>query len=407
MRTLDNRGNVSFAAIAVLIFLGAAFAHAHMASLQMEEAERREEAKDFERLREFASRCFLDIESHAGFASVSALVPSRQTGADPGLLFRSEMERYVNDTFPRAEGERMVEARNASWMLGGEGAWLRDLVPVVDSERMYVRSKGSAPSFGAERNSEIGLTAVPLYSCARGEMEMFASCEGMEMMLKRSLDIPVEETFPFLLDRMNILQANTAGEMTGTARMVQYMLTTLVQYKVLQGQASPTHDMSAMDLLSTWELELAVNIAVYMEEMRAFRAIDPSSLREFDERNLPLVEANATSLLERSVIASVRERSLNSLLQRYLRDGTLDAADILALFLCVDREPIAIDEVIAQSLYTVLDQFVLKFLDYFSMPGGGLEGSSTSTIYRFSRKFMGYMGVDPSIRVQSEEFDTG
>ncbi|MEE9116108.1 MAG: hypothetical protein V3U09_04345, partial [Thermoplasmata archaeon] len=161
--------------------------------------------------------------------------------------------------------------------------------------------------------------------------------------LEREIEIPL----PFLFSKMNTFQSNSVGSFSEISRLTKYILTTLAQFKVFQGYGMDAKSIpselvqelrvkryGATDVLTVEDVELAVNLAVLLESAKTFRTWDPQAAGD-----------------------------LHEVLLRYSSGGTIDAADLIFIYLN-DDDGLNLELILAQAIYGVLDQFILKYLDY-------------------------------------------
>ncbi|MFQ5884989.1 MAG: hypothetical protein ACE5IO_07805, partial [Thermoplasmata archaeon] len=154
----------------------------------------------------------------------------------------------------------------------------------------------------------------------------------------------------------------------------KYILTTIAQFKVLEGVGVSQNSLpselsgelaiggsSATDVLTVKDVKLAVNLALLLETAKEFRMWDPEVPVEIDYQ---------TGLSGQHSIQHSPIERLSDLLSTYAGEGTVDAADMVSLYLGLGKEDaheINLEIILAQAIYGVLDQFVLKYLDYFGI----------------------------------------
>ncbi|MCD6461411.1 MAG: hypothetical protein J7L61_01555, partial [Thermoplasmata archaeon] len=406
---------MSFAFAAVLLFLGASLAAATFAYVEHEAALRRLVLQDERMLRSGAEEVERVIETRARYSAAYALYLTRDTGEDPNAVFVEDMASFLEENSPFQVGRVFVSVSNASFELLPRTAVHRDLVPTtatgsesIEGGRVYYVSSHkmdelgrSSACLGAEVSYSLVLNATDTPPGGLDDGGGGGAGAGYSVLpvdRRETLDT----VFPFLETRMDRLASNTESNETGVSRLVSYMLTTLLQYRILMGEGAVGGPRDAGDMLTPWDVEVAVNLAVMLEELRAFRAVDPRSVEAFDMNNGQKRMDNASILVRDGRIRRIAERSISSLLLRYTREGTLDPADLLALFLCMDARPVNMRAVVSQVLYTVMDQLVLKYLDYFGIPGDGVwDKAHTSSL---SYKALDHLDVDQYVTVDADPF---
>jgi len=158
-------------------------------------------------------------------------------------------------------------------------------------------------------------------------------------------------------------QANTAY--SDLARMVKYMLNTMARMRVYnRDRDSQSVTYSHKNLLNEGDVELAINLALILEEALIFRAFDKKSPQAVDDffynrdnaksLNNPTGKrqwgsselANYNDYLSRRSDLNAKDsRLLQMLVNKYVTYGFIDPADIFALYLVLDEgsRPAVID----------------------------------------------------------------
>ncbi|HLE45591.1 MAG TPA: hypothetical protein VI915_01180, partial [Thermoplasmata archaeon] len=154
------------------------------------------------------------------------------------------------------------------------------------------------------------------------------------------------------------------GSESEFARIVRYILTTAAQFRVLQGFAMDPYGepgTSTGSVLSPADVEIAVNLALMLEEMRRFRAVDARSPAALDANHFL---DRAGRFAGEGLVPDAAERTMEQLFATYARGGTVDPADLFALYSAFDADPVRLNRVLAQVLSALLDQQVLRLFEY-------------------------------------------
>jgi len=123
-------------------------------------------------------------------------------------------------------------------------------------------------------------------------------------------------------------------------RLLRYILTTVVEYRALLGYASGAYDGNEIDIkkiLTKDDVEKCVNLALVLQSLRFFRSYD-----------------NKT----------VEQLGIKSIVDKYVDNGTIDAADIFFLWNLTDQN-FSVGKVLGQSVYGYADRFVYELLMLF------------------------------------------
>ncbi len=170
--------------------------------------------------------------------------------------------------------------------------------------------------------------------------------------------------YPFLKGALDYFQANSVGEFTDMGRLVKFILTTLAQFKTLTGiaggkyGASPATPISSV--ITSNDVYNALFLAALVEQARVFR--------DFDRGAASSIGASAV-------------------LDGFLNNGTIDAADLYLLFKNLYTIDVDIGKMLGQTIYTYVDEFLF---DLYCKFWGGL----TSELY-----------IDPFLQEPLRSFD--
>jgi hypothetical protein len=173
--------------------------------------------------------------------------------------------------------------------------------------------------------------------------------------------IVLEEILPiphlFIEYKLQQFQAQGISANSDLARMMRYMLTTLARLRVhSQGEFGP--GMSHKNILSEGDIELTLNLAILLEEALLLRAIDTSAVDSVDQNFYSAIDAsqrdNPTGKRQwgtaeisnyydyttrRSLLNNQGDRLLQILISKYVNSGYIDPADLMALYLVLDKAP--------------------------------------------------------------------
>ena len=103
--------------------------------------------------------------------------------------------------------------------------------------------------------------------------------------MRLPLQAVIESPFPLLQATVREFRGAADGSESEVARIVQYILTTAAQYRALQGYAAGRFGepgTTTADILTPGDVEVAVNLALLLEQLRRFRSFDEGSAQAFD-----------------------------------------------------------------------------------------------------------------------------
>jgi len=148
-------------------------------------------------------------------------------------------------------------------------------------------------------------------------------------------------------------QAETVHSDLG--RMMRYMLTTLTRIRINNWEGS-SQIYTHKHILNEGDVELALNMAILLEEAILFRAFDKNARNSIDQYfyslNVSEQLINPTGKrqwgnaelsnyydygLRKSLITEEGSRTLQKLMDKYITSGYIDPADMMALFLVLDE----------------------------------------------------------------------
>ena len=163
----------------------------------------------------------------------------------------------------------------------------------------------------------------------------------------------VETPYPILENKFEQFNSYAKTGSSELGRMVQYILTTIAQYRVLQGFGASEIDgnsfgaMKTDDIIRSKDIELAVNLAILLESAKLYRDYDRDFLQAFEANNNDV------------------DKTMASLIDRWITEEQIDPADIIVLFKGLENQELNLSVILGQAIYALADQFVLKYLHYF------------------------------------------
>ena len=365
----DEAGRVPFALVAVLLLMSAGMSALYAAKLAGDEADRRATEAQLDALARVADLVHEEVEAQAQQVALRAIQEGTDgvvNGSRIGAAFRSGFADYIASTFPRAVrtvAVRVPDFRGEIHLVERE---TEDLVPsnATRTERIGGTDVLAVNASAPDSWSEVDRLA---YYGVSGFVSYTVTMEDVILVRSLSLRTVAPAPIPWMAGKLEQAEHMGLGDVGGIGHTVKAILATLVQFRVLSGWASPAKPgTSTADVLTVRDVELAVNLALLLEEARLFRTYDPEAAAAIDaERGaLPAIPDG---------FPPAEDRSLARLLATYAANGTFDAVDLYALFVGLDARGLSIAGVLAQSIAAMADQFVLKYLDYVGLtPFGDL-----------------------------------
>lgn len=407
----DDAGKTSFSVVAVIILMMSVFTSVYLAKISIQSRDLATKDRTLDDMVETIDNVHTEISNEAHIlvakilseeipgCSVRSLqdmndalqkkfteyIAENFNISDPHKISNSKSvyEMYVKTTptievLPSIKNTKDITFETSSSAI--ESSWENNIGELPAKEESGTRSKTAVTNTTPEpENITDYANAAKLNTAIKGEFNetqkyAYLQINGMityvihdkvkDISIEKSvlIDKSVKSPLPLLLKTFGDFSENSKGDLTDIGRMVRYTLSTIAQYKVVQGYGSDKikSDTDYRDILSEKDIEPAVNLALILEEGRYYRTFDYNAVEEFDN-NVP---------------GNTVHSSLRSLLDNYTTYGTVDPADIFALVNGLDKEPISASAILAQSTCTILDQYLLKFFDILSIPKEGDDGRS-------------------------------
>jgi len=211
-------------------------------------------------------------------------------------------------------------------------------------------------------------TVAPVFLRLSGMFKAIATGEKGVVEYNHSFSRRLPYPLPYIESAQDLFAREGEGASSVMARMVTYMLTTVCRYRLNNNFRDNKYGMDANEsprnILNEGDVELAINIALILWQMKVFNNFDPETVNAVDKYFFNASEAAARSeaptydptkrrgwgegetqnYIERYFPArqslDFLGRTLNTLISDYCYRGILDPADIMALYLCLDQQPI-------------------------------------------------------------------
>ncbi len=367
-------GTTSFALLGVLLILLSIFAISYVSYMENKNYESKLQADRISALEDAADKTLESIKAKLHLMAIDSAFQGSRTDT---------LHEITHIFHERVEGFFQESVDKGGWRQGKyEVSLLREACNVsMDSRVAEVDSV--IPSDEGIHTPEPIATDIPGV-LGRDNRSFYYGIEGVITVMVRekdtgltlnrtdNIDMTVDVPYPFMKGQMDELEGSLHGSQGQVARITRYVLTTVAQYRALMGYGMKSYenmDNSSLgatrDILTLEDVELALNLAILLEMAYQFRTYDPAAAGA-------LVNVTGSSSLKGI-------GDLEILLDTYVDRGRICPGDIIALFYGYaydnntlfreDAIPMNIDLIIAQAIYAVLDQFILKYFDYFGFTG--------------------------------------
>ncbi|WP_455392148.1 hypothetical protein [[Eubacterium] cellulosolvens] len=162
----------------------------------------------------------------------------------------------------------------------------------------------------------------------------------------------------FIEYKLQQFQTQTTSEFSDLSRMMNYMLTTLARLRVYTIKQFGS-EYSYKNIVNEGDVELCLNLALILEQALLFRAYDKESLDAIDnyfyQLNSAKFNTNPTGkrqwgnaefqnyqeyISRRLSVTGNGNRLISTLIMKYAAGGYIDPADLVALYLVLDKSSI-------------------------------------------------------------------
>jgi len=371
---VDDRkdlGTVSFALLGVLIILLSIIAVSYFSRIERIEYENRLQKEKISDLEEGIDKTVDTIKNHVHYLAVQSTFEGyRNENKNISGVFRSKLTNYLEEKRKKGgwrSGSKTITLKKNHHNLTIQEKMMEtaSVTPQNESGGRYERVRTDKPGEITETNTSF---------CYQIKGEMLLKVEnhdnGMELSRNEVIQMAVDVPFPFLEDKMEYTGKCLKGKNSDMGRMVNYILTTLAQYRTLMGYGMEDCgdlDNSTLratgDIITKDDVELAVNLAFILEMAYQYRTYDEDSVGK---------------LVNNSDITG--SAPLKDIIDNYVEKKSIDPADIMILFYeygfdgdaikSEDSLDINITAIIAQAMNALVDQYIMKYFDYFGMTKG-------------------------------------
>ncbi len=264
------------------------------------------------------------------------------------------VEAYILDSFPRDRSAFRIDVHNWSGSLFFAEKRTLDLLSADDGKSAEVTIDGQSMEYEAlpaPSDDSIGEQTVNPYYIVIGNFSVSVQADDCVLARDECFEKPLLSALPFLESKLRAFEMASSGEYSDIGKMVMYMLTTLSQYRVLDGFGVPLYSNgSTSDMILTEEdVYRAVTVALLLEQARLFRSIDGSFAAE-------VVDACGGSMLGLLALMSCSGCSL-------------DPAELFLWFLGLRELQLDPTIVMAQAIAGIADMLVVKYMDYLGFLG--------------------------------------
>lgn len=352
----DSGAQVSFAVIAVAILVASSMAGAYLAKQEMNEAD----AKKRQKLLEAMESEVLDVARElelSGASRAQRLVsgwesfPVNET--EISVAFSIQMSEYINSSYPRIEDRFSLEVTNWTGGLFYIEQKTMDLVPADSARQTELEVDGAKMTYDklpSPSTETLAERTVNPYYVALGNFTVTVSKKDIQLSRQTCFQRPVISALPFLESKLRSFEAAADGEFSDLGRLVSYMLSSLCELRVLEGYGQPMYSggFNTSMILTEEDVYRAMAVGLLLEQARLFKGVD----KRFAQQ---VAEACGGSYGLSALLSST--------------GGYVDPAELFLWFLGKTTVKVDSKMVIAQAVFGLADQLVLKLMDYMGWLG--------------------------------------
>ena len=353
----NNEAQVSFSLIAAALLLSTVAAGAYIAKREIDgmAAERRDRL--VEKMADSVDAVVVEI-TLAGVARAQSVVSGWDSSpvnhSAVSARFSDSMLEYLGSGFPREQNGFDADVVNWTGGLFFSEMNTEDLISSDETSQKELVIDGLVAvvdDLPAGRDEIIGETTACPYYIAIGNFTVRISSGSTEFSRSASFERPVMSALPFIESKVRAFESASFGEMSDLGKLVEHMLTTLAQLRVLEGYGTPIYSggLETFDILTELDVYRATLVGILLEQARLFRCVDQGFAEEVS------AACGDSDLGLRSLVAS---------------DGRyVDPGELFLWFLGRTDHELDPTIVVFQAVTGLLDQLCIRLMEYMGWLG--------------------------------------
>ncbi|MGB9636345.1 MAG: hypothetical protein ACPL1Y_03745, partial [Thermoplasmata archaeon] len=349
---MNERGRVPFALVALVILSLATVSTLYIAEIDKERSEKVIEHYQAD-TNNIARACGEELETVAYYILMQVIADMNNQHNPPldqiNKRLQDNFAAYVNTYY---KPKRM----DTYWITVKEHHvyFIMDIFNVNDSIDISNQSKPEFLLFASPSTNEIDMTTNTMLSQTKkvayprvaGNVTLELKDVRANYIVTKTMEFDknLYSALPMMRSAYDFLSRTSFGDFGELGRLTKFILTTIAQYRVLLGYAGGGYGIYTYpkeQILTQDDVKIAVNVAMLLLSARYFRDYDKDA---------------ATQL------------GVNALFENWVKNGTVDAADIWALYKNIMDTKIDTGKILAQSIYSFADRFAYELLTIFWDP---------------------------------------
>jgi hypothetical protein len=389
----DRGGQVSFAVIAIVLLIASATTGTVLAKREIDENNRMKR----ERLLDSMEQSLVEVVNELELVGASRAQHVVSEWEDFPVnesriseAFSASIMDYIAGAFPRTRSGFAIGVSNWSGGLFFVEMKTMDLVMSDETKQSELEMDGQKVAYSrpSSASSEtLGERTTNPYYLAIGNFMVNVSRDEISLSRESSFLRPVVSALPLLESKLRLFESASQGEFSDLGKLVGYMLSTLGELRIIEGYGQPIYSdgHNTSMIVTEQDVYRAVLVALLLEQARLFRSVDGDFASQV------------------SAIVGTGEPGMSALLGS--KGRYLDPAELFLWFLGKTKPILDPEMIIAQAVFGIHDQLVLKIMDYMGWLGvldtakGVLDGVRDSL-----DSFVSYLTGDDKAKMAVESW---
>ena len=297
---------------------------------------RLERGADILQLQELQNRAVLKSSEIEQLASAIASEVSQSNGlrneSDLQSRFLSAWQNETRGIYPERQGETTFRLVQSS----------------IELRYLRLSLADAAVNKKSEMKDQLGAASItmPVYVEIVGNYSLEVETPSCSITRVFDMHRSVYDPSPFLANRLQTFNSAFEGGKNEIENLVRYQLVALCQDRILKGAGSGSmiDFANSESVITDQDVRNAMNMAILVEQMKVFRTCDKGFIEE---------------TLGQFPCMDETKQNVEMLLRS---GGQIDVADLFLLLNDGGQYPFR--QMLAQSIYSIADLVVLRWLDY-------------------------------------------
>lgn len=321
----EKRGRLPFALVAVIVLMLSAMSVTVFHGVQEKRMSESNVKKGIETINNVADAVDTDVKSQAYYFATETIDEAVKNFYPMG-----KMNKLLQEKFEKFLSEKL----NGKVINGVHTEVLSSKIYLVLDEKkaMDVEPTESTWVTGEKRE-----TTKVAYFDVVGEVDLryYDKKHDVYMVKTITLKRGVPSAYPLIIDIFSRMQQSVKNENSEFARTVKYILQTIGQYRIANGEKD------ASKIITGKDVQIAVNLAILFMEIKYFRTFDKRAAADLE---------------------------LGNVIVYWMKKGTVDPADIYMIY--SKETTLDLSKLITQYLRALEDFYISWVLDYIGITRG-------------------------------------